>query len=268
MRLTRRTEIRFLTTSYRALSTRGISQRCVVPVRSGFATPAAFTKHWNSRAFSVSAAAREGGASDATLVQKLQAEIKYEKDVAAEAAGDPEWLTAFKKEKIWTLNDKPGEEEVTLERTFGNEVIRVMFGSPSPSYPEEEPEEGSEAEADTPPSMVRTSISIIKPKDASGALYIESSCEDGLFIVDNITYFPEAKTGTELSPEAEFKRRGLYLGPSFEHLDMNVQEQFESYLRERGIAEGLALFISEYSEFKEQQEYVRWLEGVKSFVSA
>lgn len=34
---------------------------------------------------------------------------------------------------------------------------------------------------------------------------------------------------------------------------MNVQENFESYLRERGIAEGLALFISEYSEFKEQQ---------------
>lgn len=37
-----------------------------------------------------------------------------------------------------------------------------MFGSPTPSYSEEEPEEGEEAEQDTPPSMVRTSISITK----------------------------------------------------------------------------------------------------------
>lgn len=50
--------------------------------------------------------------ADASLAQKLQAEIKYEKDMAAEAAGDPEWLTAFKKEKIWTVrcdNITPGD---------------------------------------------------------------------------------------------------------------------------------------------------------------
>jgi complement component 1 Q subcomponent-binding protein, mitochondrial len=43
------------------------------------------------------------------------------------------------------------------------------------------------------------------------------------------------------------------LGYQFEHLDVNVQEEFEKFLRERGIAEGLALFIPEYAEHKEQK---------------
>jgi complement component 1 Q subcomponent-binding protein, mitochondrial len=36
-------------------------------------------------------------------------------------------------------------------------------------------------------------------------------------------------------------------------LDVNVQEEFEKFLRERGIAEGLALFIPEFAEHKEQK---------------
>lgn len=39
----------------------------------------------------------------------------------------------------------------------------------------------------------------------------------------------------------------------FDNLDINVQEEFESFLRERGISEGLALFIPEYAEYKEQK---------------
>ena len=34
---------------------------------------------------------------------------------------------------------------------------------------------------------------------------------------------------------------------------MGVQDEFEKFLRERGIDENLALFVPEYSEFKEQK---------------
>lgn len=93
-------------------------------------------------------------------------------------------------------------------------------------------------------------------------------CQDGAFIVDNISYYPEAQLGTELTAEADWKRRGLYIGPQFETLDVSVQEEFEKFLQERGINEHLALFIPDYSELKEQKEYVRWLENVKKFVDA
>lgn len=40
---------------------------------------------------------------------------------------------------------------------------------------------------------------------------------------------------------------------------MNVQEEFEKFLRERGIAESLALFIPEFAEYKEQKVRVELL---------
>jgi complement component 1 Q subcomponent-binding protein len=66
-----------------------------------------------------------------------------------------------------------------------------------------------------------------------------------------------------------------------------VQEEFEKFMQERGVNESLALFIPEYAEYKEQQvgpcdliapgrlkqwvlvllqEYVKWLNNVKSFI--
>jgi hypothetical protein len=39
----------------------------------------------------------------------------------------------------------------------------------------------------------------------------------------------------------------------FDHLDTNVQEEFERYLDERGIGGDLALFVPDYAEYKEQK---------------
>ena len=38
-------------------------------------------------------------------------------------------------------------------------------------------------------------------------------CQEGHFIVDNVSYYKDAKIGTELTAEADWKRRGLYVGP-------------------------------------------------------
>lgn len=94
-------------------------------------------------------------------------------------------------------------------------------------------------------------------------------------MVDAISFYKDAKIGTELSADADWKRRGLYIGPQvctllpllppflwnadlicywqFDTLDVGVQEEFEKYLNERGINESLALFIPEYAEYKEQK---------------
>lgn len=69
----------------------------------------------------------------------------------------------------------------------------------------------------------------------------------------------------------------------FQDLDPTVQEEFQSFLEERGINENLALLIPDYAQHKEQivstsdfiaeciltwslKEYVRWLESVKRFI--
>jgi complement component 1 Q subcomponent-binding protein len=209
------------------------------------------------------------GSSDVLFSQKLAEELKYEKEGAAEAV--PEFLKNFNEQGLWKIEDAKGNDEVTLTRNFGNETIRVMFSIAdlqNVEEPEYEQEEGDAEESEPMPTYpIRVSFSITK-NNANGSLNVDSMCQDGAFIVDNISYYPDAKLGTDLTADADWKRRGLYIGPQFETLDISVQEEFEKFLQERGINESLAMFIPEYSEFKEQKEYIKWLENVKSFVDA
>lgn len=38
-------------------------------------------------------------------------------------------------------------------------------------------------------------------------------CQEGHFVIENISFYDDTKLGTELTAEADWKRRGLYLGP-------------------------------------------------------
>ena len=38
-------------------------------------------------------------------------------------------------------------------------------------------------------------------------------CQEGQFVIENISFYDDAKLGTDLTAEADWKRRGLYVGP-------------------------------------------------------
>jgi len=208
------------------------------------------------------------GSSDIAFVQRLQEELQYEKEASAEET--PEFVKTFQSQGVWAIQDVPGSDEVTLTRTFGNESIRVMFSiadlEQSPEYEVNEQDEGGETQEQSIASVpIRCSFSVTK-SSAPGAINVDAMCSDGAFVVENISYYHDAKVGTDLTAEADWKRRGLYIGPQFDQLDPGVQEEFEKFLEERGVDESLALFVPDYAEFKEQKEYIRWLENVKNFV--
>jgi len=219
------------------------------------------------RWFSASSKVLGDGTTDLALSQKLKEELQYESD-ASKDTSEPEFLQTFKGQGVWKIGDTVGSDEVTLTRTFGNESIRVMF-SISDLQQEQEPEfeeEESENEEQNQPSYpIRCSISISKSTGA-GALTIDALCQEGAFIIDSISFYNDTKLGTELTAESDWKRRGLYIGPQFDTLDIGVQEDFEKFLQERGINENLALFIPEYAGSKEQTEYIKWLDNVKKFI--
>jgi complement component 1 Q subcomponent-binding protein len=220
------------------------------------------------RAFSGSAARWGEGNTDVLLSQKLGEELQYEKESNAELDATPEFLKQFMSQGVWSIEDIPGNDEVTLSRKFGNENIRLTFSiadiqSTEENFENEEEEETGDAEV--PGYPIRASLTITK-STGPGSLSVDMICQEGHFIVDNMSFYDDAKIGTELTAEADWKRRGLYIGPQFETLDVGVQEEFEKFLQERGINESVALFIPEYAEHKEQQEYVKWLQKVKTFV--
>ncbi|KAM5543513.1 hypothetical protein V8D89_002764 [Ganoderma adspersum] len=230
-----------------------------------------------SRAFSVSSRRFGEGASDVALMQRLEEELKFETAESAPGQAEPEFLKAFKAQGTWAIVDSPGLDEVTLTRKFGNEDIRLIFSIAdiqSDQQPEFE-EEGAEAAEESADEEgialhsypIRCSFSFTKAS-TPGALTIDAMCQEGSFVIDNISYYTDSKVGTELTAEADWKRRGFYLGPQFDTLDVSLQDEFDKFLQERGINQTLAYFVPEYSEYKEQKEYVSWLTNVKTFVEA
>lgn len=53
----------------------------------------------------------------------------------------------------------------------------------------------------------------IAEQPGKGALSIDAIVQDGAFIVDNISFYDNAKLATENTAEADWSRRGLYIGP-------------------------------------------------------
>ena len=57
------------------------------------------------------------------------------------------------------------------------------------------------------------------------------------------------------------------LGPRFDDLDDDLKEEFYNYLEERGIDNELSFFLVSQARFKEEKEYVHWLEKVGEFAT-
>lgn len=229
------------------------------------------------RAFHSTRLNRSAGESDSELSAKLQQEISYEQEStpipgqeSADANAEPAFLTDFKNQGVWKIEDHAGSDEIALTRDFGNEHIRVLFSIGDIDSSEAEMDESDEVDVkedeDGPAFPVRCAITISKQNN--GALTIDAQAVDGAFNIQNISFYRDDKLATDLTADADWARRGLYIGPQFETLDEGVQAQFESFLEERGLSTDLALFIPNFAEFKEQREYCAWLENVKKFVDA
>ncbi|EDN07022.1 hypothetical protein HCAG_03553 [Histoplasma mississippiense (nom. inval.)] len=255
-------------------------------------------------AFSTTRARLEpAGQSDLELAAKLNEEMKYEQnDSSVETL--PESVQYYIDNCPFEIQHKEGEDEVVLTRTFGDEKIRVAFslsdiqdltendsaladehddldaptnerqgrGSQVPVAPEDkvsdadQEEEGFEDEDQVPSYPARVSVTI--EKKGKGAMQIETIAQDGFIQIQNVGYFAKADLANAASAEKEWTRQSLYSGPPFGNLDEDLQTLMERYLEERGVDSALALFVPDYIEFKEQQEYIRWLRNLKTFIEA
>jgi len=244
------------------------------------------------------------GESDAELIAKLEEEHRHEiesEDDGLDAAVENVKLL---ENGPWEIKDIPGEQEVVFTRKFGNEDIRLTFtvadlqslgdnteldealsdedfdshssvsasrpGQTSSGTSGEDRATGGEREFDDedmePGFPARVNVTIEKP--GSGALLVQTVVQDGLFEVEDVSYFSKPELANAQSADKDWERQSLYSGPPFSNLDEDLQTYFDRYLEERGINEQLATIIPDYIQVKEQNEYVRWLENVKNFVAA
>lgn len=118
------------------------------------------------------------------------------------------------------------------------------------------------------PAPINLSIVIEKPGKSDGALNIDATAQDGSVVVENLFYYADAKLARLDTPEAAQQRADVYPGPPFGSLDEDLQVLIERFLEERGVTQALAVFVPDYVDLKEQNEYLRWLNNVKGFIDA
>ncbi|KAL2835043.1 mitochondrial glycoprotein [Aspergillus cavernicola] len=244
---------------------------------------------------------------DAELAVKLEDELKHEKDSGLEdLETSVQNIQYVLQNNSWEVKDVPGEQEVVLTKKLGNEEIRLTFtvadlqnlsetddfddagltddldfqghepvnrgrNGNIAQHPEDRlapaDRELDDADRDLEPSFpARVNVTIEKP--GNGALLIQTLAQDGLFQVEEVSFFTKPELAHAQTAEKDWARQSLYAGPPFENLDEDLQSYIERYLEERGINTELANMIPDYIQVKEQREYVRWLENVKNFVSA
>ncbi|KAJ9314749.1 hypothetical protein DTO271D3_4995 [Paecilomyces variotii] len=248
------------------------------------------------------------GEGDVELVAKFEEELQHEKASGLEDLDASVQNVKYLLENgPWEVKDVPGEQEVILTRKFGNEDIRVTFtvadlqnlseqedfddaalsdeldyqhqpvnqSRPSgnvPSHTEDrvapaDRELEDDLDRDLEPSFpARVNVTVEKP--GAGALLIQTIAQDGVFQVEEVSYFNKSDLAHAQTAEKDWARQSLYAGPPFENLDEDLQSYIERYLEERGINAELANAIPDYIQVKEQKEYVRWLENVRNFIAA
>ena len=197
------------------------------------------------------------------------------------------------------LEDIPGNQKVTMTKQFGNEHVKIEFSisAMNDGYEEEEdpltdsddiamededfninqkgapgkmaaaPEDpivpadrGEEVDpVDRTQPAFPTPINITITKPGKGALQFTAIAQDGVFQIGEVSQFQKAELAEYNYPDP--KREAVYAGPPFSNLDSDLQTMLERYIDERGINAELAMFVPDYVDYKEQKEYVRWLES-------
>ncbi|KAK0725325.1 mitochondrial glycoprotein [Lasiosphaeris hirsuta] len=229
--------------------------------------------------------------TDEELSSKLASEIAFEQEVK-DNEPMPASIKDFLENGPFEIQDIPGQEEVVLTRTYGNEKITVSFSiSDLQNYDEnmydedaaladEEDADGADGRsrgqnieeseeddgADEP--VVPCRLNVVVEKPGKGALTIEAIAQDGAIVVENLFYYKDAKLAHGASADASHAAQNSYPGPPFGSLDEDLQILMERYLEERGITHALAVFVPDYMDVKEQKEYLSWLDNVKSFIDA
>ncbi|KAJ2081606.1 Mitochondrial acidic protein mam33 [Coemansia sp. RSA 988] len=233
------------------------------------------------RSLSTSPWARANGSVDNDLSHTLSEEIKYEAAQAAEE-GEPEFIQAFSNKTGFKVKTEAGKNVVLLTKQFGNESITVSFdvqeilnvddpiADISVYRENDQGDTTKEAEkrADDAPEDFPIHFTATFSKPDAPVFYMELESSEGEIGVDHMRFMPDEATATGTDMASEWVRGQAYCGPIFGQLSDDLKENIDAFLSERNIDTALTLFMQDYIEFKEQSEYLTWLQKFKGFIDA
>ncbi|KAJ9081550.1 Mitochondrial acidic protein mam33 [Entomophthora muscae] len=105
-------------------------------------------------------------------------------------------------------------------------------------------------------------------KPGKGSIFFDCMIVDASLETHNVMYYPETWRAqpTRVSDTPRLCDK-VYIS-MFGDLEDEIKEAIEIHLENRGIDEEMAAFVREYAVFKEQNEYMSWLNNVRKFMLA
>ncbi|KAI9099841.1 mitochondrial glycoprotein [Phlyctochytrium arcticum] len=168
---------------------------------------------------------------------------------------------------LWTLQERSGESEMMLCRTFRNEKISILFNIDCMSELQDFADMQAEFSCDEH-SPVGLSIVIEKEgPDDMGALEFEAAAKFPDIFLQRITYFANSQMLERTTAESDWQRRGAHGGVAIGKLSPALQSSFASYLLERGFNDELTAYIHQIMEKKDQKEWDGWVEHIGKFIA-
>ncbi|KAE9596162.1 hypothetical protein Lal_00030856 [Lupinus albus] len=190
--------------------------------------------------------------SDKNLIRVIESEIQ-----CAEEDGDHTG-DVVPSNFPFKIQDNPGQQSITLERTYQGEEIKVEVHMPDLVTGEgrDDDRDDDQESQGAPQSNLPLSVSVSK----KGGPFLEFNC---VAYADEIVIDSLSVKNPELSED-----QIAYEGPDFQELDENLQKSFHKYLEIRGIKPSATNFLHEYMIDKDSREYLGWLNKLKKFIEA
>jgi len=187
----------------------------------------------------------------------LTASVEEQDEVDDQAMFDEEDAREIQSSQSGGANTKGA---VNQGKTSGGNIKVAPEDRIAPAdRPELADEEGMGDEEGRQGMSFPVRVNVRVARQGKGAMVIEAVAQDGDMVIDNVFWYPDTALADGKTAEQDWKKRSIYAGPSFGNLDEDLQVLLERYLEERGVDTKMALFLPDYIEYKENEEYIRWL---------
>lgn len=194
------------------------------------------------------------GEASAELSDLLSRELTEEQETGSTDL--PEDLATLKEDlsKEWNIVDDVDSATVRMFRKEGNKVSLVFHCQDTLEV--EHDDEGEEASPEVRFTLTTTA--------RGGTLVLNCLSVEANAVVEAVATTMEDVDAIHSTGKVDDK---LYQGPQFDELEEDVQEAFHHYVQtDCGVNTDVAAFISMYTDYKEEQSYVRWLKQVQSIL--
>lgn len=204
------------------------------------------------------AASFSSGAATDGLVDILKREHDEEKENQTSTMPDDlQELHKTIQDRDWKIVDEGATTR--LFSTIGSRKVQILFHCQDTLEEEYQEEEGEEVEEEPAPTF-RYTVTVSK---AGKTMVFVCLSKDAQCTIESVNLTKTDVAGLDNGvPAAE------YQGPEFYELATDLQDAFGGFLHEEiGIDQDMNAFIAMYADYKEQTQYVEFLESAQGLLS-